>query len=184
MAYNISDHYVSKSIDDIGDWSKEFAFDASIVKEQYINKTAQIVDYSTIDLPTRLNDNMLSFIEIFDDFKDKEYVFFFPPYSMLFWYTIRHFNAVNDYLAIKEDIINRLFVNDNVRVFDFQSIPETIDLNYYKDYTHYSPEVNNMMVSYFKSGLYEVKLEEEFSDDLFYERFNSFLEANSEWLND
>ena len=60
----------------------------------------------------------------------------------------------------------RLLQYDNARVFYFQTMEETLDLDNYADYSHYKPAINKFMVECFKDGKYEIRSVEEMEDGL------------------
>ena len=88
------------------------------------------------------------------DFENGEYTFFFPPYSALYWNYAREAGNAETYLAFKAYAEEKLLEYENVRVFDFQNADFMTDLDNYKDYTHYAPEINNWMLGCFANGKY------------------------------
>ena len=62
--------------------------------------------------------------------------------------------SLDSTLALKRYFLEKVSGYDNVKVFDFQGADFTADLDNYMDMSHYSPEINDFMVSCFASGDY------------------------------
>ena len=88
------------------------------------------------------------------DLSQGEIVFFFPPYSALLWYSNLENGELELSLALKQRFMELVAGYDNVKVFDFQGAEFTADLDNYMDMTHFSPEINDLMVSCFANGDY------------------------------
>ena len=107
--------------------------------------------------------NILPFVEAHPD---TEFYFFFPPYSILYWHNVMQENTFEATLKQYQYVADRLLPYDNVHLFYFQDMEETLDLNNYADYSHYKPEINRFMVECFKDGNYEIHSSEEMEDEL------------------
>lgn len=80
-----------------------------------------------------------------------KFYFFFPPYSMLMYKTLGV--DFEDFINFKKHIVDELLVFQNVAIHDFQSEKKiTHNLDLYKDYTHYSPDINTFMLNQFLSS--------------------------------
>ena len=91
---------------------------------------------------------------------DIEFVFFAPPYSILYWHTQKVEGKLNATLAAMSRCYSKLLEYENVRLFYFQNEFNLItDLNQYKDYTHYLLPYNDYMLHCFKTGENEVDRE-------------------------
>lgn len=137
------------SIDLLGDWSNEYTFDESVVIENY-KKSAYAV--STVDnknLLSRMKVNIDAFIKDLN-IENASYYFFFPPYSALYWCNAQEEGYYDEFLEAKSYLIQRL-ADMGCAVYDFQAEDFTLDLNNYKDTTHYSPHINDWMVHCFAS---------------------------------
>jgi hypothetical protein len=97
--------------------------------------------------------NVMSLVERYPGVR---YYFFYPPYSILYWV-----NADSSWLGtqmeFKRYLFRRIRELPNVRVFDFQDAGEiTLDLDNYKDYTHFSPDVNKFIIDAISRNQYLV----------------------------
>jgi len=82
---------------------------------------------------------------------------FFPPYSMIYWYDQIQNGDLEAEMYQYETIIKMLLPYKNVKVFYFQNQYDYIsDLDHYADYYHYEQGMNDLMVSYFAEGKYQV----------------------------
>lgn len=77
---------------------------------------------------------------------DTQYVFFFPPYSMLWWDTIIRAGERDAYLYNLRMAAERLLQYENVSLYDFSSDEGWIlNLNNYMDTAHFTAEINHAM---------------------------------------
>lgn len=91
---------------------------------------------------TMLNveNNIVPFIE---GNPETEFLFFFPPYSLVNWYRFYRSGSLNYHLSQIEAITARLLSYPNVRIYDFRVRTEWIlNLNNYIDDHHYGPWIN------------------------------------------
>ncbi len=106
---------------------------------------------------------------------DTQFTVFFPPYSILYWYTRYADGNLEAELEGERQIMEQLFACPNVRVYYFQNDYDFItDLNNYSDYTHYTHEMNDQMTRWFAEDdcPYEVSAE----------NYEAVLDAMKEWL--
>ena len=75
--------------------------------------------------------------------------FFFLPYSGLFWHSKE--SGVDTTLAVKEYFVEKAYVC-GYTTFDFQGQDFIVDLNLYRDTSHYGDSINDWMVCRFADG--------------------------------
>ena len=182
LNYKVPNYYATYSVDDIAYWADTATFDEELVKEIYLSNVSLSSEILDEGLESRLSNNADNFLEIFDDFSLKKYTFFFPPYSALFWHIVDSSGQMDSYLAIKSYLVQKLSFYNNVEIYDFQDINEIINLNLYKDYTHYSPDINSLMVESFKKKKYKVIDFNNYNNDNLLSVLSNFREINSYWL--
>ena len=142
----------SRSIDLLENWS----LDEPCGEEIFLNNAwlAPIpdreLDHEGID--RGMTEHIDAFLAQFD-FARGEHVFFFPPYSGLFWYNAQFTQYYDHYLRAKLYFIRQAEAL-GAQVYDFQSAEFTSDLSVYRDELHYGPEINDWMVRCFASGDY------------------------------
>lgn len=138
------------SIDKLGDWSLDYQFGEEIVTENYINQKYSVSDVDTTNLYTQMIECIDDFFEKFN-FTEGKHVFFFPPYSDLYWCDAQDCGYFEIYLDAKEYFIEKANIA-GVDVFDFQGDELTMNLDNYKDTTHYSPQINDYIIKCFANG--------------------------------
>ena len=88
---------------------------------------------------------------------ETQFIFFYPPYSMLWWDLTYREGETDAILRCEKEMTKALLQYDNVRIFCFQSEEEvTTDLENYMDSIHFSPEINKLMLDHILAGEYEV----------------------------
>lgn len=111
-----------------------------------------------------LNDSSYIFIKdiipYIETMPTTQFVIFFPPYSILYWYNHMAEGDIEALIYQTEYITQRLLQYPNVKVFQFQNDYDYIT-NYdnYCDYTHYRHEMNDYMTVCFANGENEITLE-------------------------
>lgn len=135
------------NIDLMGNWSNATNFSEEIVKNGYISGIAAVSEQNLDGMLTRMKsrfDNVIYPLVIENN--NKEFNFIFPPYSILMWYNAEEEGYLEVILKFKEYIVEKFDGLENVKLYDFQDYEGILDLNNYKDTTHYKPEFNDMMI--------------------------------------
>lgn len=141
-------------IDALEDWRDDWTFGAEATLSLY-SPPPQGTSFDPEATLARMKTRFGEYISQLD-FENGDYTFFFPPYSALYWNYAREAGNAETYLAFKAYAEGKLLECKNVRVFDFQNADFVTDLDNYKDYTHYAPEINDRMLGCFSSGEYLV----------------------------
>jgi hypothetical protein len=90
---------------------------------------------------------------------DTQFIFFYPPYSMLWWDMSYREGESDAIVYCEKEMTKKLLSYDNVRVFCFQNEPEvTTNLDNYMDTIHFSPDINKLMLDQIVAGEYEMTL--------------------------
>ncbi|MFK4784363.1 hypothetical protein [Fusobacterium sp. MFO224] len=99
--------------------------------------------------------------KIVEDNPNTKFYIFYPPYSMITYLIESKEEKFYKDLEIKEFVEKNLLEYKNVELYDFQVASEiTHNLDNYKDYSHYSPKINSLMLEYmFKDKKYLVTKE-------------------------
>lgn len=88
-----------------------------------------------------------NFLPYIEGHPDTEFIFFFPPYSLVRWYELYQQGLFHEFLVQKEAIVKSLLPYENVRIYDYQARLDWItDLNNYIDPGHYGPWINDEIV--------------------------------------
>lgn len=142
----------SLSIDKIGYWGDKFQYGEDVVLSNYTNQSYSVSEVISEDYYRDIVHNTDMLIESLE-FGKWEYNFFFPPYSILYWTNAQEKGYDEALLKGKEYIFEKLS-ELGCTVYDFQAADFVLDLDYYKDMTHYSPEINEWMVECFSDKSY------------------------------
>ncbi len=145
-----------RSIDALDDWSLDRSVGADAAWS-----AMQAADRSPLDaakaerLYQAYIQNMESFLQSISFDENKQYVFFYPPMSALYWYQ-KGDSVLDAAQKSKAWFCKRLDDMPNVTIFDFDSMPETADLSLYCDCTHFCADVSDLLTDCFASGAYRV----------------------------
>ncbi len=82
---------------------------------------------------------------------------YFPPRSVLYWYTYRQSGGLEALELEEELLIGRMLEYDNVRVFYFQDNEEiTANLDNYTDTVHFGPQISRLLLESMAHGTDEL----------------------------
>lgn len=101
-----------------------------------------------------IEENMNTFIlPYIESMPETQFTVFFPPYSVLYWYTRSAEGSLAAEIAGERRIVELLLACPNVSIYYFQNLYDFItDLDHYSDYTHYTHEMNDYMTRCFADG--------------------------------
>lgn len=135
--------------------TSEFSKENVLSQFQFKNDIDEIKSENFYDNIMHKNfDNIFPHIK---EHPETNFYIFFPPYSILFWDSAYKNGDLNAYFKIEKEVIKTLSQFSNVEMFYFQDLGDVItDLNNYKDYTHYSQEINELMVNAFKNDDFRI----------------------------
>lgn len=107
------------------------------------------------------------------EMEDTQFVVFFAPYSILYWYDQMAEGGIGARMSQIEQMVEELLAYPNVRVFYFQNDYAYItDYDNYCDSTHYRHEMNDYMTECFQTGEYELTKE----------NYRTVLQEAKEWF--
>lgn len=162
----------SKSIDKLENWSLDYTFGEDVVLSNYAGGAYGVSKVDADNLYERMKEKIDIYVSGLD-FTKGEYTFFFPPYSALYWHDTQVGGTFDAYMQAKKYFVQKL-TDCGAVVYDFQSSDVIVDLNNYKDITHYSPAINDWMVECFANGeniitvencdLYQAELERKLNE--------------------
>lgn len=144
----------STSVPRIGRWGNHITFSEKTVLSNYFSGAYATTKLETVGLEEQMK---LRVDQLFSDSDAdwEKFTFFFPPYSVLYWHQIQQEGAVDAFFRMREYFVEEA-VKRGAVVFDFQTIESTLDLNNYKDTTHYSPQINEQLISMLGDSQYMV----------------------------
>lgn len=135
--------YINK--DDIFSWDYNKEFSGKKVLEGFVLESFKKNNLSKEKIVKLMKNNYnKNFKDIIHE--DIEYIIVFPPYSYLSFKRWEYTRELSAYLSFKKWVINELLQYDNIKIYDFQSVENIVlNLNNYKDYSHYSPQIGEFI---------------------------------------
>jgi len=137
-------------IDYLGNWENDYVFGEDSVIQNYLHNNYNVSPVEIDGLYARMTQYTDKIFDSLPGDKDR-YNFFFPPYSVLFWYDAQNNGYLEAYLEIKQYFLEKAHMC-GIDVYDFQSAEYVFDLENYRDMTHYRGEINDWMVNCFTRG--------------------------------
>lgn len=155
-------------------WTDEYYTKANVLMYYVPAEEAEEempADFFLEGVKANLDVNICPYIEAHPE---TEFVFFYPPYSILYWNDVMRLKELDAVMAELDYMTSHLLAYDNVRMFCFQGEEEIVcNLNHYADYTHYHADVCRYIVECFKSG------ECELTEDNYRESFEGLKQLAS-----
>lgn len=116
-------------------------------EEQVQEKPA---DYYMEAVERNLAENICPYIE---SHPETEFVLFYPPYSILFWYDVVRERELEAVIGRLDYMTRRLLSYENVRIFNFLGKEEIVcNLNNYADFMHYHRDTCRYITDCFANG--------------------------------
>ena len=142
-------------------WGEDFAFGAEAVLSGAVISSEEVAqapleEHPALSQQSRLNVeyNLLPFIEAHPE---TQFIFFFPPYSLMQWYAFYTQGQLVDNLMQKQAAAERLLAYDNVKIYDFQAnLDWILDLDHYVDFEHYGAHINEQIVTLIAQDAYRI----------------------------
>ncbi len=141
-------------IDYLGYWGHQFTYGEEVVLSGYSVKNAGVSQVQDNHLYQTMVSQIDGYLEQIGK-GDADYILFFPPYSALYWANAKWEGYLDTFLEAKEYFVERC-LEKGLKVYDFQSDALTLELDHYKDITHYSPDINDWMIYQFTDQTYVV----------------------------
>ncbi len=140
-------------------WPKSYKFGAKEVISSFSlpEKNNENLDYFITNVRANLEYNIKPLIEAN---QDTEFVFMFVPYSVLYWYKEIYAGTFDKNMEAFSLAVEELLEYDNVSMYFFRNETDiTTDLSNYRDFSHYTGEINSYMTKAIANG--ECKLTKE-----------------------
>lgn len=108
--------------------------------EQKENKGEKYYEKNLLD---NLRYNIIPFLE---EHPETEFHFYMVPYSILYWYQQKQNGTLDAEIYNAKTAVGEILKHSNAKVHFFQNEEKIItNLDLYKDYTHFKPEINSWM---------------------------------------
>lgn len=133
------------------DWSEDKTFGPAKAMEAYEGPYVQNEE-SAPDKET-IAANIALIAEEIKSHPDTLYTVFFPPYSLLMWDDTCRQGELSEYCYMLDEALRTLLSYDNVEIYYFQTDTDIVcNLNLYMDKVHYSPDINQYMLTCMAQG--------------------------------
>jgi len=180
LGINIKSMHNLESVDNVGDWYNRKKVGRDIILKDYLSGNADISEQNTEGMQDRMFKNIDEHLTSVID-EDNEYIFYFPPYSALYWAKPEKNGYDEIWYQAEQYMMEKLLEYPNVKVYFFQADECTRNLDNYKDVTHYGKNLNDYMVECFANGTDQVhKGEEARAIESLRESVKIFKENNKE----
>lgn len=164
VLYNQSINLPTTSSDDYYSWystCKDFFVPAKVINTHIDNMSR--IEKPQAPLPRDeyleiVKENMeKNIIPIIENNPQAEFYLFYPPYSILYWDTLRTGGTLDAQLAILEYITEVFLQYNNVTLSTFQNDESIVlDISLFKDHTHYHPDINSFIVENLDNPDYQI----------------------------
>lgn len=172
-------------IDYIGDWRLDASFSRDIVINRYIANEYAVKKLESDNLQKEMIQNITEYAEyMLPTFQDEnQYIFIFPPYSALYWHTTQRDDTFDSLMDAKLYFIQMFDGIENVRIVDMQSHECIVDLDNYRDSTHFSPQVQMIAAEAIAFGGYDTSVQQAYENcETLRSLINDFRNENQTWL--
>ena len=136
-----------------GNYSKAAALSSYTRPE----KSETISAFYGTALETKVDANLNNILSVVKQHPDTEFVFFMPPFSVLYWDKEVRKGTFEATMDATQYALEKLVEHENVTVYYYQGEQEIIsDLDHYKDYSHYGNWINDLLTQYIAEGRNQV----------------------------
>lgn len=141
--------------DEYSSWWKEYTFSRESALKGFVREARQEqMAPFTPEMERDVRDNMIqNFVSLALEYPDIQFYCFYPPYSAIWWDNVRQMGNLDKYILAMETAADTLLECDNIHLFSFADDYDTVlNLDKYKDYIHYSPDINSKILRCMKDG--------------------------------
>ena len=118
------------------------------------SESENLVNEDTIlQIDTTVTETIEKFVK---KYPQTNFYCYFNPDSLLAHSIENAFGIFGFYKEFVRETVNKLAPYQNVKIFGFDNLEFTQDLSYYKDLTHYKPEINSMILKLIGRGEYRL----------------------------
>ncbi|MFI3169829.1 MAG: hypothetical protein R3Y06_07790 [Faecalibacterium sp.] len=154
----------STTFDAYSNWMSENTFGKETVLASYNraqqDDTAAQTHLSEADQQTIYDNVMQNVVQVAIDNPDMTFYYFLPPYSIVYFDDCNQNNALYYELEKLEYAASLLVEYDNIQLYAFfEEYDLVTNLDNYKDWTHYSEDVNSMILEAMAAGEHQLTAE-------------------------
>lgn len=129
--------YNRTKIDKIGDFSLDLIFSSYNVKQDFCRRYRP----DTTGIYSRMTSRFDQFFSRmqFEEYRDKEFILFLPPYSVVYWHAAKIDGYYNEMIDFLYYILEKSDSYDNIRIVCMYDSDFITEVNTYADMVHFSP---------------------------------------------
>lgn len=139
------------SFDDYANWNSAYTFGAETVLGTYTleNMAGSEKMFSQEEREMVLGNIKQNVTSLADEHPETTFYYFFPPYSICYWDSLKNNGQVNWRIDAEEAAIKEILKHPNIRLYSFCSNFELVcNLDNYKDQAHYGEWVNSLILEW------------------------------------
>lgn len=147
--------------DEYGNWMHQFRFGKDAVNALYERpEKIEMKKFTEADKQIVEDNVQKNVVELIVDNPNIDFYMFFPPYSIYMWDTWKQSGNLERQLEAEKLEIELLLEYENVKLFSFfQNYEMICNLENYKDYTHYSEQINSKILYWMSEGINQLTKE-------------------------
>ncbi len=151
----------STTFDDYASWGAAYGFKQIMLSYTRKEEKLSMAEGLTEEERERVQKNIeLNILPVLEKYPDREFYFFYSPYSILYWDSHYMEGTMKAQLEAEEMVTDMLLAYDNVHLFSFFENTELVcNLDKYRDKEHYISEVNSYILEQISLGNYEITAE-------------------------
>lgn len=148
------------TFDEYSNWNSNYQFGKEAILKIYSRREREsnkgdLSNEKALLIKENLNQNV---VEIIKQHPETNFYIVFPPYSIYYWDAINQSGLMDSELAAQRIAIEQLIPYNNIKLFSFNNNFELIcNTENYKDYTHYSEDINDNILYWIKDGDFQLK---------------------------
>lgn len=148
--------YETTTFDNYSFWADGYIFGEKAVMDTYDRRKEKakvelsFTEKNYEDLTGNIQQNVVSLAKKYPDVK---FYYFIPPYSIYWWDSMNQSNAIKQNVDALAEATRQILECENIHLFCFFDKYDIIcDANNYKDYIHYSQDINFQILTWMYKG--------------------------------
>lgn len=126
-----------------------------IILSKYIEgpKAKEEKVFTEYDKKITLENVCQNLTSVADDHPETTFFYFISPYSIFYWKNLNDDKSIKRNIEAEKIAVEEMLRHPNIKLFAFSDNFDLIcDLNNYKDYRHYTPEINSLILKWMSEG--------------------------------
>lgn len=139
------------TFDDYANWNDMYTYGKDTVVNTYqpytnglVQKSYDLTEEDRDKIRQNIEQNVLS---IAKEHPETTFYYFFPPYSVCYYETLKNDNVLDVRFDVDEVVISKLVKQPNIRLYSYtDDFDVTTNLDNYKDIAHYGEWINSYIL--------------------------------------